>query len=323
MAGPVFEEQTDVTLSQKANRQSGVPARRTKALLIAVHYRSVDSAVALLKSVEQVPKYSDLYVILVDNSSEEEHVATLQSVMAEASNGELLECGGNLGYFGAARFSLEHYLAREHELPDWVIVCNHDVVIQDRDLFAKLFAHDPSSVGVIAPRIQILGSGMDQNPFMRDRPGRFRWWVYRFAKSAYSVAVVWDWIGRLKRAWKSAVAMQDTAPALTPDRESEPIYAAHGSFFIFSRQYFEKGGYLDGDLFLYGEEISVAEICRSLNLPILYQPSLLVLHDEHQSTGKVISRISYQRERDALRYVTDRYLRDSHVLVTSKSELTQ
>src|SRR2546426_589424 len=58
---------------------------------------------------------------------------------------------------------------------------------------------------------------------------------------------------------------------------------------------------------LYGEEISVAEICRSLGLPVIYEPSLRVLHNEHQSTGRVISRFSFECQKNALRYVSSRY----------------
>jgi GT2 family glycosyltransferase len=309
-----------VKLSEGLNSQSGFRPRRTRALLITVHYESVDGVVALLTSVQRVREYADLHVLLADNSSGERYLGKIRSAIAEASNVELVECGKNLGYFGAARLSLECYLAQRHELPDWVIVCNHDVVIQDRDFFSKLFAYDPNSVGVIASRIQIRENGVDQNPFMRRRPGKFRWWMYLFAKSSYGVAVIWDWMGRVKKALKSSRPRNPFA-GRGSDRKSEPIYAAHGSFLIFSRRYFEAGGYLDENLFLYGEEISVAEICRSLNLPILYEPSLLVLHDEHQSTGKVISRTSYQRERDALQWVTSRYLRDSREFVATKSDL--
>src|SRR5205823_702439 len=91
----------------------------------------------------------------------------------------------------------------------------------------------------------------------------------------------------------------------------ESIYAPYGAFFIFSRKYFDAGGYLDENLFLYGEEISVGEICRSLQLPVIYEPSLCVLHNEHQSTGKRINRFSYECQKAALQYVMSRYLSGS------------
>jgi GT2 family glycosyltransferase len=91
------------------------------------------------------------------------------------------------------------------------------------------------------------------------------------------------------------------------DLSTQPIYAAHGSFFIFSRRFFEAGGFFDQDLFLYGEEISVAEICRSLGLPIIFVPALSLWHNEHASTGRAITRSSYERQKKALEHVNARY----------------
>lgn len=284
---------------------------KPKAAVITINYRSALTTVEFLDSLSRTRAFSEIAVVIADNSSGEEDLSSIRQAIAQLPNVELLVSAVNRGYFGAAKFALEHYLAQGRELPDWVIVCNHDVVIEDRDFFSKLFAHDPSAAGVVAPRIQILPNGTDQNPFMKYRPSALRWRVFRFAKSSYGVAVIWDWMSRLKKALKTSRWVPGRGASETQILPSEPVYAAHGSFFIFSRAYFERGGHLDEKLFLYGEEISVAEICRSLELPIIYVPSLRVFHDEHRSTGRVISRLSYEREKNALRYVTSRYLRSS------------
>lgn len=284
---------------------------KPKATIVTVNYKSGLSTLEFLDSLSQTKAFSEITVVIADNSSGEEDLLSLRQEISQLSNVELLVSAVNRGYFGAAGFALEHYLAQGRELPDWVIVCNHDVLIEDPDFFSKLFSHDPMAAGVIAPRIQVPPSRADQNPFLRHRPSRFRWWVFRFAKSSYGMALVWDWMSRQKKALRSSGAMLDPVAGKTHDLPSQPIYAPHGSFLIFSRRYFEKGGYFDGSLFLYGEEISVAEICRSLDLPIIYEPSLRVFHNEHRSTGRIISRTSYEREKNALRCVTSRYLRRS------------
>src|SRR5205823_4228222 len=124
----------------------------------------------------------------------------------------------------------------------------------------------------------------------------------------YAAAAIWDWLWRRKSEFRSWLAARKRDSLLNGDAKRECIYAAHGSFLIFSRRYFEAGGFLDGNLFLYGEEISVAEICRSLGLPVIYEPSLCVLHKEHQSTGRVLSRFTYECQKKAMQYVTSRYL---------------
>jgi GT2 family glycosyltransferase len=280
---------------------------RARALIIAVHYKTDDGVLALFDSLQRLNEYGSLRMLIADSGSGEESLARIRSMANDHTSVELVECGVNRGYFGAARFAIDHYLAAGHALPDWVIVCNHDVLIEDKDFFSKLFREDPEVVGVIAPRIQTLPGKLDQNPFLRHRPGWWHWAQVRLISCNYVVAAIWDWLSRRMAELRSWLASRrgEAHPSDTAWRES--IYAPHGSFFIFSRRYFDAGGFLDGNLFLYFEEISVAEICRSLDLTVTYDPSLCVLHNEHQSTGQGLSRFSYDCHRRAFRYISSRY----------------
>jgi GT2 family glycosyltransferase len=287
--------------------------QRGRILLVGVHYRNASSMLELLASLSVLRFVSDLTIRIVDNSSADEHPAEMRGTITQYPNAELVETSTNRGYFGAARLAFDQYLVEEHDLPDWVIVCNHDVLIEDRDFFGKLLREDPETVGVLAPRIQVWPGNLDQNPFMRRRPGRLRWAQLRFVSSKYPLAAFWYWLWRRKAELRSWLAERRRTSPPNSVAKREPIYAAHGSFFIFSRRYFEAGGYLDGNLFLYGEEISVAEICRSLGLPVVYEPSLRVIHREHQSTGKVLNRFTYECQKKALQYLTSRYLSGSEM----------
>lgn len=281
--------------------------RKSKAVVITVNYRSAESALAFLHTLEQANAFPEIEVIIVDNSPGEEPLSSKRPVVSKFPNAALLESPINRGYFGAARFAFDHYLEQGNALPDWVIVCNHDIQIEDKEFLSKLFRQDPETAGVIAPRIQALPGRVDQNPFMRRRPGPLRWAHLRFMSSNYVLAALWDWLWRRKAEFKSWRLARRGDSRLDDKAKRESIYAAHGSFFIFSRRYFEAGGFLDGNLFLYGEELSVAEICRSLGLQVVYEPSLCVLHREHQSTGKVLNRFTYECQKKAVRYVTSRY----------------
>jgi len=279
-----------------------------RAIVITVSYKSADSVLAFLADVELANSLSEIRVIIVDNSPEDKRLSSIMDRVAKCTNIEAIQSPTNRGYFGAARFAFDHYLAQGNALPDWVIVCNHDIEIEDKEFFSKLLSQDPRAVGVIAPRIQALPGRVDQNPFMRKRPGALRWAQLRFVSSYYGAATIWDWLSRRKAELRSWMAAHRRSSLPDGNEMQEAIYAAHGSFFIFSRRYFEAGGFLDGNLFLYGEEISVAEICRSLGLPVVYDPALCVLHKEHQSTGKVLSRFTYECQKKAMQHVASRYL---------------
>ena len=281
--------------------------RRPEALIITVNYRGAPATLKFIESFRRMESRHKGHVIIVDNASNDSSCQVIGEAIEGLENFELMASPVNRGYFGGANWALLQYLG-QRERPDWVIVCNHDVVIEDKEFFVKLFAQDPAGVGVIAPRIQVAPGRMDQNPFMRRRPGRLRWAGLRLSFSSYGLASVWDWLSRRKHAWKSYLAARTGKQTGKRGEERRAIYAGHGAFFIFSRKYFEAGGYLDGNLFLYGEEISVAEICRSLGLAVVYDPSLKVSHRAHTSTGNSISRFSFECQKKALEYVSARYL---------------
>ena len=284
---------------------------KSKVVVITINYESAESVLAFLADIERAEGFSEIEVIIADNSPEEEPLSSMRQAVSKNTNVGLIDPPSNRGYFGAARFAFDHYLEQGNVLPDWLIVCNHDVRIEDKEFFSKLLRQDPRTTGVIAPRIRALPGRVDQNPFMRKRPGALRWANLRFVSSNYWVAAIWDRLSSRNSEFRSWLAEGQRGSLPDRNEKRESIYAAHGSFFIFSRRYFEAGGFLDGNLFLYGEEISVAEICRSLGLPLVYEPSLCVFHKEHQSTGKVLSRFTYECQKTAMQYVRRRYLSGS------------
>jgi GT2 family glycosyltransferase len=278
--------------------------KHASALLVTVNYKSEQSTLELLASLSRLNGFSSLDVIVVDNCSGEEKLSQLRTAIAPLPNVQLLVSATNRGYFGAANFACDHYVAQGHELPGWIIVCNHDVIIDDQDFLIKLHSKDYNSAGLLAPRVRLVASGTDQNPFMLRPPDWWRRFTMRFYSSWYPLGLLWDWLSRQKRSLYKTVFSCSARAIEVPQQ----IYAAHGSFFIFSRSYFMAGGLLDDSLFLFGEEIAVAETCRRLGLKILYDPGLHVLHDEHSSVGPGMSRTAYQYHRKSVRHLFSKYL---------------
>ena len=87
------------------------------------------------------------------------------------------------------------------------------------------------------------------------------------------------------------------------------IYAPHGSFIIFSKYYFNNSGYLDQNLTMYGEEFTTAEIAKSLEMSIYYEPDLEVTHVEH-SSNKINWFNSFHLTKKAYYYFLRQYLND-------------
>lgn len=282
--------------------------QQTRALLITINTGHEDYTKALVVSLSRLSGFPDLSVLIVDNASGDAAVATLQKEIAELTNVRLLVASANLGYFGAARFGAEDYLSRGNSLPDWLIVCNNDVLIDDQEFLEKLFRNNPIKVGVIGPRIQTLPLKVDQNPLLQERPGWKKRLVLRLCSSNYWAALARDWLYSKKRSLKLRIGRTVSRAQPAENAALRPIYAAHGAFMIFSRRFFEAGGYFDENLFLNCEEISVAEICRSLRLPVVYDPTLSVQHYEHVTVGAHMTRSMFEIHKKSMRYVLSTYL---------------
>src|SRR3989442_5258745 len=274
--------------------------RYPKALLITVNYKSESSTHELLVSLDRVRGFSDIDVIVVDNCSGEENLSKLRARVAQLSNVELLESATNRGYFGAAKFAYDHYLARGQALPDWVIVCNHDVIVEDEEFLLKLWQQDCLGLGVIAPRIQLTRSGLDQNPFMKHRPNWLRWASLHLIYSNYLFAAIWDRLSRLKQGFKANRKSGSSAC----DTQKQEIYAAQGSFFIFARKFFEAGGVFVVKPFLFWEEDSVSRRYRFFEVGIFFAPDLTLPHHQHANTRHDIRPVSSNCLEGALHDVT-------------------
>ena len=283
-----------------------MPAVRSTALsflVLVVNYHSEEASLEMVESVMNQNAINDTAVYVIDNSPSPNSILTSLDEHAQV---RVLAPGDNLGYFGGAAYGLDQYLI-DAPLPDWVIVSNPDIVIDDPQFFERLKAfHVDTSCAVVAPSIFSNLTGDDQNPFMTGRPSRqmmaFR---ERIARSFF-VFNGYELLSHLKRGMrglfkksKTALGRKNTAP--------RTIYAPHGSFFIFKRDFFEAGGHLNYAPFLYYEENFIAEAARQLNLPVLYDPRLHVTHQEHASTGFFKSRHLVNIIHDARAYFLKEY----------------
>jgi len=275
----------------------------SKVLIITVNFRQDQCTLRLLKSATKLNRFASCDLLIVNNNAEVNSVSNIRRASAEFGNVELLEAPQNGGYFGAANWALRHYLERLGA-PDWVVVCNNDIVFDDPHFLLRLLVKDPGRLGMIAPSIVSGLTGYDENPSIRHRPSRFRMWRYRVWLSNYYMMWFKQWLSpsvrKIRHALKKWTGSADCGTA-------ETIYAPSGSFLIFSRKFFEAGGFIDDGSFLYAEEFRVAEMCRHLGLPVIHDPELRVWHEGSQSTGRMLSRTVYLHQKQGFAYALARY----------------
>ena len=277
-------------------------------LLIGVNYRTDDHAIGFAKSLAQYPS-SDISVVLVDNSEKSDFTFFLDRIAEVNPEVRCIAAPKNLGYFGGANYGLNFYL-ENRSIPDWIIVCNVDIEFCDPNFFEHL--HELKNVpnlGVIAPCIWSIRWQKDLNPKMVQRPAKKKMQFYKLIFDHYYVQNFYELLSFFKsgiRAWKARIFTSSTSEQPKPQADA-PIYAPHGSCMIFHRRYLESGANLAYSVFLFGEEIFVAEACKDAGLMVMHCPVLSVLDKEHASTGIIRSRRVAGYMKDATNYLLENY----------------
>ena len=176
----------------------------------------------------------------------------------------------NPGYFGAVKQLMDLEDVTDY---DYSIISNVDLAVEE-DFFLKLVEYKcDKNTGWIAPQIWSHLEERDRNPKIISR--------YSLRK-----------LNILKAFYQ--FPLLDTLYTRTFYRkkkyESHPagkIYAGHGSLIILTNEYFKRCGKIDYPVFLFCEEIYLAEMCRKAGLEVEYVPSIKVIDSEHASTGKM------------------------------------
>jgi GT2 family glycosyltransferase len=301
---------------------------RPRIVTIGVNYETDALALRFVRDVTAAAHGTSTRIVLVDNSERQADGRLFELVHADNPDVLCVRPPQNLGYFGGASFGFSAFLRTEQGY-DWVIVSNVDVEFDSPGFFAQLgrMGHI-EDVGVVAPSIMSKLSHHDQNPFMVERPSRARMEFYRLLYRSYYLLNAYELLAAIYRRARHTVQQRllgskqgITKPWMgaqaPPSSAFEnhgmlPIYAPHGACVVFSKRFFSDGGSLDLPVFLFGEEICIAETVRSLGLRVLYNPKLVLTHHEHQSPqwrGILLSRKAASHLESSTSHLVDTYFR--------------
>ena len=260
-------------------------------LIIAVNYNSYDELTRYLQSLDMSARSCEkchVSVAISDNSD--------INCQYEFPTVECLELryvkNDNLGYFGGV--SAIYNKCKDIGEFDYVIISNVDIVVPT-DFFTKLMQHqNMPDEAWIANRIWSIAEKRDRNPKILDRCSKTKLKIQRtLYKYPFLDFIYTNTLYRRK-------GIQEEAPA----RE---IYAGHGSFIILTKAFTNHFASIDYPIFLFGEEIFLAELIRNAKLRVTYDPTIVVNDIEHTSTGKMKKKSYYKYNLESIEYILNTF----------------
>lgn len=248
--------------------------------IFCVNYNSYDSLKMYLESInkayEIIADQVCLQVVVADNSNEKKHPECKYRFKTL-----LLDTGSNLGYFGGIEYGIHHAGISLKDC-DYIIISNVDLRLSESFFENLISRNDTDALGCIGPSIFSEADKRDRNPKIIERPGRKKLVLQRTLYQFPFLDYIYTHLFYASRRKK------------VQNYPAGYIYAAHGSFIVFTNSFADFLEKMDYPCFLFGEEIYLAEHLRKQGLKTYYDPNLKVYDSDHVSTGKMKSKAYYQ-----------------------------
>lgn len=263
-------------------------------LILCVTYHSYDELRRYISTVDtaaqKVADHWTVDVCVADNTDADIQDISLQT--SAISHVKVHPFHENLGYFGAVQRAMAE--VTEIQDYDFVAISNVDLEMPE-DFFLQLDRLCVAdNVGWVANAILSGLENRDRNPKIMQRYSAKRLRQLRFLFK-YPV---------LHYLYQRTLYLRKRAHAQRPAMD---IYAGHGSFILLTQAFVRQHPQLHYPIFLFCEEIYLAELCRNAGLTVRYEPSLVIRDTEHCSTGKMRKAFYYKCNYDAVDHILRTY----------------
>ncbi|MDD2980729.1 MAG: glycosyltransferase [Hespellia sp.] len=267
---------------------------------VILHYLDEDCTNTCIKCIRDLE--GEKHIVVVDNASENGSGYRLMKTYEECEDVSVIFSSINAGFAKGNNMGVTY--ARQHFQPDFIVVLNNDVEINQKDFCKRVVdTYKEHPFDMMGPDIISQYTGVHQSPKRLDaitlesvrskaayvRRSQNPVLMYLSSEEKKNV-LLYRWKTRKKRE-------REGIDFATPKEN----VILHGSCIIFSRRFFEKRPEpFYAATFMYYEMEILDWICRRQGLVSRYEPSICVLHHQNVSTSQRF-RTMLQRSR----FVTD------------------
>ena len=222
---------------------------------------------------------NDFHIVIVDNASPNESVRFLNDVFCNNNKVSIIQSDKNLGFAKGNNLGYETLL-RIFE-PDFVVFSNDDIVLKQSGMVEWIInEYELFRYAVLGPSIYSTRGDFYQNPV-----NNFTIDIRQCKREITSnrIRVLKQYIKKIIR-----FPIKGHYGEGNRNRNSEKTteLTLHGSFQVFSREYFQQYDEpYDSGTFMYHEEDILKLRCRIKNLVMLYSPAYEVDHLQAVATN--------------------------------------
>ncbi|MFA0401834.1 glycosyltransferase, partial [Vibrio splendidus] len=259
---------------------------------ITVSYNNFKSTKSYVESFLSLYGLDDVSLLVVDNSSVED-LELKCYIEGKPDLISYLRQNENKGYMAACNFGYEK-IKNDLDKNSVIIYSNNDLIFNTKEMCIKIrevFLSD-KNIGVLSPRVNDTNCDIELNPFLIDRPKKSSLNKLRLLFSNYYLCKLFHFFKKNKN--KKNIVLN-----------SSDIYATHGCIFILNNEVLSEKP--DDEYFLYGEEVTIAEICREKKLLTVFVDDISISHVSHATTGNEFTKFQFSCKKNAIKHIVSKY----------------
>jgi GT2 family glycosyltransferase len=270
---------------------------------VCTNYNNSSYTRAAVASLHQGGRWDDVRVVVVDNTSRAEDIASLGQMAREFPGIELVLNPSNVGYFPGLNIGISRLRERYPDIQH-LVVGNNDLVFP-KDFVESIERHREvfDTWAVVAPDL-VTHDGVHQNPHVLHPIHPVRkliWDLY------YLSPLIGGAIERLANLTRGLTRREEMAGNGDMHATPGPIEQGYGACYLLGPVFFKHFTRLCAPTFLMQEEFFLYEQLKEIGQRTYYDPRFVVYHHGHATTDKLPSRTLHKISRDAHR-VYKRYL---------------
>jgi N-acetylglucosaminyl-diphospho-decaprenol L-rhamnosyltransferase len=238
-------------------------------LIVIVNYRVAHLTIDCLRSLsDQIRTVPGAHVAVCENGTGDDSAERIAAAIREGGWEDwvsLTSIFPNRGFTGGNNVVLRAAL-QSADPPRYVLLLNADTIVRPgalSELVKFMDAH---------PQVAIAGSALE------DPDGVVRSGAYRFLSVLGEAerTLAFGPLSRLLERWKIAPA---------PGTTCRPVDWVSGASMIIRREFLERDGLLDEDLYTYFDDVDMGLRAWRAGWEVWYVPQSVVMHLEGQATG--------------------------------------
>lgn len=271
---------------------------KNKMVFLILHYITLEDTKKCVSSIlERYPNNENIEIVIVDNNSNNNSGKELVKNYKDSSRIHVILLDKNLGFANGNNVGFKY--AKDKLNADFIIMINNDTYLIQND-FCEIIdeEYQKSKFAILGPRILMNNnkiSDYDDKPeTVKELRKKIKHLKLRRILNELHLHYFFDLLVCVKKLILTVFNKEEKSIDTSIRKENVVL---QGCALIFSKEYMKLFDGIDNRTFLFEEEQLLYWRLRNNNLLSVYNPLLMIFHNENSSTNASTSKNMYKKRK--------------------------